>query len=212
MSWLWGTPTIAKIFPKEAFYYITPEHVQKGWFKISNWNTIQVIDRSVEKCPEKGQFVVVPRAIIDKINPRTDFTATIRICMTDANGNGETKFCKAKTLMEIMPDNVTFGNAEQMTWAMMVAGECCANMDERILVIPTGLWLPKFTCKNIVEEICRCMNQSVSTCGTYGTSEMVMESKEHNTSIVVTIGLSDGLKKVLQGNDVGSVKLSEKTE
>jgi hypothetical protein len=207
-GWLWGKPTIAKICPKDTFYFITSEHNKKGWFQMKTWNTVQVTDKSVCEFPKSGQCVAVCRNIMDKINPLTCFTARIRIWR-----NGATTVWKDCPLSEIM-NNVTFGNSQEMTWAMIAAGQWCVDMGSEICCVSNGNIYPKFDCKDIMEKMCHCMNEAIFTYNTQGTSEMSIASNDGDVTLRITIGLSDEFKTVLMGKDSGSgsFKISEKVE
>lgn len=200
----WGSAKVAKICKKDQFYYITPEHTEKGWFEIYSCSQIRITDKTVYNCPDSGTFVAVPREVIDNINPSIDFVCKIRISCSGKCWNiGE---CMLKECL----DETTCGRSDYLTWAFSTGSDPCIDMGDHFWILSGGVKMPKFECKNIMEKLCRCLHECIVKSNKYQWPDFMVENESKTVSVKTSMSLSEELNEILSSKNVGTIELPKK--
>lgn len=215
MSWLGSARPIAKIHPRNEYYYFTPERVEKGYFRLYSSEQVTVISDEIKRPPQTvaGKMTVVrviPREYIAKLNPAKDFVVKTKISC----GKSEHRFGEF-SLGEVLTPN-TFGYPEYLSHAFISSGEPTLDLDDHLVILPSSMAnpIPKFKDDKIIEKLTRAMHEAIdrATSSTWPefTFENTSEDPDKKIVVRVLVSLSREAKEKFTGKECGMFKLPDK--
>lgn len=207
MSWFYSTP-VAKINQPGSYYFLTPERWTKGLFKFSYADSVVMTSTDIKRFPENtpGKAVLVtaiPRDFLLKLNPSKDFVVKIRITnnTTGTNANfGEISLGELIT-------NETLKYPEYICHAFLSAGEPTIDLGDKMVILSSGLIVPKFSDKEILDKLVKCMHEAIRTPTRTTWPEFMIEGADHQVKVM--LNLTTEAKNKFTGKEVGIFKLPE---
>lgn len=153
-------PVIGKINPPDHYYFLTNEHFEKGFFKLTRCDSLTLTNQDIQKLPKSGVCIAIPRSIFDKINPSVDFNLKLKLTYNDHTNSN----------MIINLGEVPLGNVltteilkypDYMTYAIITGGKPSLDLGEKICLLSHGLIFSKFTDAQILDKITRAMHDAI---------------------------------------------------
>mgnify|MGYP001405721431 FL=1 len=160
---MWGSSRqIAKIRPRNEYYYFTPERVEKGYFKLYSSEKVSVTSDEIKRPPQPvaGKITVVrviPRDYITNLNPAKDFILKTRISC----GKNDYTFGEF-SLGEVLTPN-TFGYPDYLSYALISSGEPTLDLDDHLVILSSSMAnpIPKFKDDKVIEKLTRAMHEAI---------------------------------------------------
>ena len=207
MSWFYSTP-VAKINQPGAYYFLTPERWTKGLFKFSYADSVVMTTTDIKRFPENipGKAVIVtaiPRDFLMKLNPAKDFMVKIRITNVIAGTNSNFGEISLGELIT----NETLKYPEYICHAFLSAGEPTIDLGEKMVILSSGLIVPKFSDKEILDKLVKAMHEAIRSPTRTTWPEFTIEGADHQVKIMVS--LTTEAKNKFTGKEVGMFKLPE---
>lgn len=197
MSWFYSAP-VAKIYPRNKYYFLTSERSAAGYFKLYTPEIVTVTTDLIKRPPESGIIQAIPREYINKLNPQRDFVIKTKILF------GESTVIFSEFSMAEVLTKHTIGNPEYLTHAILSAGEPSLDFEDRILIIPNGLFVPKFTDSEVLNKMLSAMHEAISRTN---WAEFTMESEDNSLTVKVSLSLSSEAKLRFTSKEVGRFRL-----
>lgn len=212
MSWFGATP-VAKISPKGAFYFLTEERINNGFFKISGCDSIVVSNPEIREPPEMGKTTAIPREFIDKLHPAKHFLIRTKLII----GRSTQNFSEIP-LGDILTESVWkyYSNPKFLTRALFSAGEPCLDLGDSIVILSCGKIFPKFADEKVWDKLTKAMNETFNTIDRFTCPEFTIEIPKieggitERIMIVVYVSLSKEIKDIMTGKRVGTFVVPEK--
>lgn len=215
MSWLASPRPIAKIHPRNEYYFFTPERVEKGYFKLYSSEQVSVTSDEIKRPPQpvSGKVTVVrviPRDYITKLNPTKDFVLKTKVSC----GKSDYTFGEF-SLGDILTPN-TFGYAEPLSHALISSGEPSLDLGDHLVILPSAMAnpIPKFKDDKIMEKLARAMHEAIDRATSANWPEFSfdngVEDPEKKITVKVSVSLSKEAKDRFTGKECGKFKLPDK--
>lgn len=215
MSWLGSARPIAKIRPRNAYYYFTPDRIEKGYFKLYTAEQISITTDEIKNPPQPtpGKMTVVrviPRDYIARLNPSKDFVLKIRLSC----GRCDYTFGECP-LGEVLTAN-TFGHVEHLSHALISAGEPSLDLGDHIVILPSAMAnpIPKFKDDKIMEKLTRSLHEAIDRAASSTWPEFSFdngaEDLDRKIVVKVSVSLTREAKERFTGKDCGKFKLPDK--
>jgi hypothetical protein len=197
MSWFYSVP-VAKIYPHNKYYFLTNERSNLEYFKLYSPDQITVTTDTIKRLPNTNPIQTIPREFIQKLNPQKDFLLKTRVSI----GNHHHNFGEF-SLGDVLTKN-TISNSEYLTHAILSSFQPCLDFHDRLLIIPKGIFVPKFNDQKVIEKLTRAMHDAIDRVQKSRWIEFTLESNsEKNITVKVFLALSPDAQARFTGPEVG---------
>jgi len=206
MSWFGAVP-VAKISPKDAFYFLTDGRIKHEFFKLTGPDSISVYNSDIKTLPDSGKATAIPKGIIDGLNPAKHFMVKTRLTV----GRSIQSFGEF-ALGQILTDSVwKYRNDPKfLTRAFFSCGEPCLDLGSSIVILSCDKNIPKFSDDMIWEKLTMALHKALTSFACYSWPEFTIEvprkegSDAEHITVTVSISLAKEVKDLMTSKHVGT--------
>lgn len=208
MSWFSYAKPVAKIHPRNHYYFLTSERSEQGYFRLYSADNITLISTEIKRLPpsspgKKVVVMAVPRSFIDTLNPSKDFVIKLRI--TCGKKKEQIHNFDSAPLEEFL-NLYTFGYPECLCHALISAGKPSLDLEDRLTVISRNLTLPKFKDDKILEKLTATMHDAIHSVNRTAWPEFSFDNgaeDESKVTVKVMVSLNPKIKEKFTSEEVG---------
>lgn len=213
MSFWSGGFSAANISSPDKYFFITSEASEKGFFRVYYAESVRTSEKEISKLDRGVVLTAIPKELINNLNPAKDFLIKVKL-----SSNHESVHNFSEIPLGFVLTNDTLKYPEYLSHAIISAGEPCLDLGKEILIISSGMCIPKFTDPEVMNKLNKALNDVIFNASRVRGSDFILArtpAKEGSSepksdiTVTVTISLSAEAKEKFTGKSIGSFKLPE---